>query len=423
MTEQHTPHTHGWEKSAIVTFIAIGLLFLSSILATVLAPNMLDPSWTDSSSHYQVQMYEVSDPNVYIARALPGSANLDYVNHIKKDYTLLAFVETDNMRILAPSELERYVTKVGEQELKLTSRVLLLRKPAGSTAVEAEKLRKEVQQKWETSHPNWKEKDHPRMDYSIMELFDPHSDEAFSLARSEGFLEHFAASNFVLIDGPKQPYHHDPGVIYLENPEEFRIRRVSYGDLKGVKYDPNGEPIKDIAELTSPDIGFICRQKLITMGESIYAAEGCYYCHTDQSRTLIQDCVLNGSESFAAPPSSGNEYIYQDVTFPGTRRIGPDLARVGVKRPSRDWHKAHFWQPKTESPGTIMPSMRHFFDDDPRGQSVNQIGAPNYRFEAIFQYLMTKGTRITPPTQAWWLGKDPLQTTEIIEGRKRIGAS
>ncbi len=33
------------------------------------------------------------------------------------------------------------------------------------------------------------------------------------------------------------------------------------------------------------------------------------------------------------------------------------------------------------------------------------------------QYLMTKGTRITPPTQAWWLGKDPIKTKEIIEGR------
>lgn len=65
-----------------------------------------------------------------------------------------------------------------------------------------------------------------------------------------------------------------------------------------------------------------------------------------------------------------------------------------------------------------MPSFRHFFDDDPRGQAKTQIGIPNYRFEAIFQYMMTKGTRIMPPTKGWWLGKDPLQTTEIIEGKK-----
>lgn len=65
-----------------------------------------------------------------------------------------------------------------------------------------------------------------------------------------------------------------------------------------------------------------------------------------------------------------------------------------------------------------MPSFRHFFDNDPRGTAGNPHGIPNYQFEAIFQYLMTKGTRITPPTEAWWLGKDPVKTLEIIEGKK-----
>lgn len=423
MTEQHKPHVERWEKSAVITIVGIGLLFLSSILATVLAPNMIDPSWVQPSSHFQVQMYEVSDPNVYIARAIPGESHLDYVHHIKEDFNLLAFVESDNLRIMAPPNLEKYVTRLGSKQLRLTSQIILLRKPTGDAVIEAEKMRKGLQEQWEKAHPDWKAKDHPRIDYTILELFEPNTKEAFILAHSEGFLEAYADSKFTLLDGPKQPYQNDPGVIYIENPEEYRVRRISFGSLKGVRYDPNGQQIKDLAELTSPEVGFISRKQLISMGERIYAAEGCYYCHTDQSRTLIQDCVLNGSESFAAPPSSGNEYIYQAVTFPGTRRIGPDLARVGVKRPSRDWHKSHFWQPRTESPGSIMPSFRHFFDDDPRGQGIAQVGIPNYRFEAMFQYLMTKGTRITAPTQAWWLGEDPLQTTEIIEGRKKAKAA
>jgi cytochrome c oxidase cbb3-type subunit 2 len=130
--------------------------------------------------------------------------------------------------------------------------------------------------------------------------------------------------------------------------------------------------------------------------------------------------VLNGSAEYPAPPSSANEYIYQKITFPGTKRNGPDLSRVGVKRPGRDWHKGHFWSPKTASLGSIMPSFKHFFDNDPRGTSSAQIGIPNYKFESVYQYLMTKGTRITPPTEAWWLGKDPIDTKAIIEGRKRI---
>ena len=165
-------------------------------------------------------------------------------------------------------------------------------------------------------------------------------------------------------------------------------------------------------------MGFYSRKELIYLGEHIYAIEGCWYCHTDQTRTLIQDVVLNGSDSYPAPPSSANEYIYQKITFAGTRRIGPDISRVGVKRPSRDWHKSHFWAPKTASVGSIMPAFQHFFDNDPRGTSNTAMGIPNYRFEAIYQYLMTKGTRITPPTEAWWLGKDPIQTKLIIEGQK-----
>ena len=107
--------------------------------------------------------------------------------------------------------------------------------------------------------------------------------------------------------------------------------------------------------------------------------------------------------------------VYNTITMTGTRRIGPDLSRVGVKRPSRDWHKAHFWSPATKSAGSIMPPFTHFFDDDPRGTPKNPFGVPNWRFEAVFQYLMTKGTRITSPDKGWWKGKDPINTLNILE--------
>ena len=210
-------------------------------------------------------------------------------------------------------------------------------------------------------------------------------------------------------------------MIYVENPKEYRVTYFKFGDEEGWKYDPqNGKPVKNLEELKSHPLGFRSRQELIQLGEQLYAAEGCFYCHTDQTRTLVQDGVLNGSESYPAPPSSANEYIYQRITFPGTRRIGPDISRVGVKRPSRDWHQSHFWQPKTVSKGSIMPAFQHFFDFDPRGTGTRISSIPNYKFEGIFQYLMTKGTRITSPTEAWWLGKDPVQTKKIIEGRKTL---
>jgi cytochrome c oxidase cbb3-type subunit 2 len=417
------------EKSALWTFIWIVVLFSFSVAIILIAPRHLDPSWTQSTSPYQVQMYEVSDPNLYISSGSVGDYDLQYVYHLINDFTLLAFIETDRVRIIAPSELEKYVTRHGESPLKLTSRLLLLRKPEQSqeksvfNAVDAEnQLRQELLAKWEKDHSDWKEKKLFKPVFEILELYDPQVAEAFSVAPPGFILENWIDENYVILDESiKKLWHQDPGVIYVNNPREYRISLFTFADEKHWRYDPDGHKIKDLEELKGHVLGFRSRKELIELGEDVYKAEGCWYCHTDQTRTLVQDVVLNGSDEYPAPPSAPNEYIYQRVTFPGTRRIGPDLSRTGVKRPSRDWHKGHFWSPKTASVGSIMPSFKHFFDDDPRGTSrAGGIGIPNYRFEAIFQYLMTKGTRITPPNQAWWIGKDPIQTIDIIEGRKKL---
>lgn len=416
---------HHLNKSAILTVLGIILLFSTAIAVTLLAPRFVDPTWTTPSSSYQVQMYEISDPNFYISTEASGSNTLQAVYHLKANYSLLAFHESDTLRIVAPENLQNYVTRHGEDNLKLTSELLLLRKPQkrdSFDAIEAsEKISSELQRAWENENPNWKEQKLVKPGFAVLELFAPEGQEAFAIAPAEGSIENWVDENFkILDDSPKQPYHRDAGVIYINNPIEYRISRFTFNDREKWRYDPNGEQIHSLEEFKTNSIGFRSRAELISLGEHIYATEGCWYCHTDQTRTLVQDVVLNGSDSYPAPPSSASEYIYQKITFPGTRRIGPDISRVGIKKPSRDWHKGHFWSPKTASQGSIMPAFRHFFDDDPRGTSKNIAGIPNYKFEAIYQYLMTKGTRITAPTQAWWLGKDPVHTKEIIEGQRRL---
>lgn len=425
MTDQPQPQPHGpfvfkLERSAVWTIIGIILLFSTSIITILIAPRYVDSTWTSPSSEYQVQMYEIEDPNVYISNATSGGSDLQYVHHLKQDFTLLAFKEDANLRLIAPRELETYITRQGDQELKLTSRLLMLRDPQGEMKKQAEQRQEELQRQWEQEHPNWKEKGLDRITYQILELYDPGVKEAFSVNPAGGILQNWIDDSYRLLDDPKHPYHQNKGVVYVLNPREYRIASARFGDRQGWRYDPNGEPVQSLEQLKGPGLGFWSRKDLISFGEHIYAIEGCWYCHTDQTRTLVQDTVLNGSDSYPAPPSSANEYIYQRITFPGTRRIGPDLSRVGVKRPSRDWHKAHFWAPKTASAGSLMPAFQYFFDNDPRGTARNAMGVPNYHFEAIYQYLMTKGTRITPPTQAWWLGKDPIQTKEIIEGRRQL---
>lgn len=411
---------HKVEKSAFLSIVGIIFLFSFAVILIMFLPMFIDKSWVSPSSPYQVQMYEVEDPNVYISSASPSGmgGELQQVHHLKKDFTLLAFQENEGQRFVTTSELEKYITRYSDSKLKLTSRILLLRIPQGEMKKKSEERLKGLNQEWEEKNPDWQKQDLVKTAYHILELFDPGKAEIFAYNPSHGILQNWVDNDFEIIDGEfKQPYHQDYGVVYVLNPREYLVKAIHFGDQTFVQYDPDGTPISSIDQLMKLGMGFRSRKELITLGEHIYAIEGCWYCHTDQTRTLVQDVVLNGSDSYPAPPSSPNEYIYQKITFPGTRRIGPDISRTGVKRPSRDWHKAHFWAPKTASAGSIMPSFQHFFDNDPRGTSKS-IGIPNYRFEAIYQYLITKGTRITPPTQAWWTGKDPIKTIDIIEGRK-----
>ncbi len=407
------------EWSALVSVISIILLFSGSIIVTVIAPNYVEREWIEPSSPYQVQMYEVSDPNFYISSGSQGANDLQFVYHLKNDYTLLAFQDSATVKVLAPPELEKYVTRQNDPHLKLTSRLLMLRKPADKE--KAQTMVKDLQNKWEQAHPNWKEKKLTPINYIIMEIYDPKVEEAFAVGQTDGILDNWIDKDkYELLEGPKQKYHTMHGVIYVSNPTLYRYKVKKYDGLASWFYDPDGQEIKSYQELTSPPLAFISRKDLIREGEDVYRIEGCWYCHTDQTRTLIQDVVLNGAPNFPAPPSSPNEYIYQHITFPGTKRNRPDLSRVAIKRPSRDWHRAHFWAPRTQSAGSIMPSFRHFFDAHPRETNPAVPGVPNRQFEGIYQYLMTKGTRITPPTQAWWLGLDPVQTIDIIEGRKTV---
>lgn len=398
---------HRLEWSAIGTIIGVILLFSSAIAVTLIAPQYIDPSWRQASSTYQVQMYEVSDPNVYVSTSNPLGWGLEYVYHLKKGMTLLCFQESPLVRILAPNELEQYVTRHDAEKQILTTRILLLR-----SAENQEAHQEELKKQWKKDHPEAGIPPH----FEVFELYDPYKEEAFAVTGTDGIVENWVEDNFTILDSPP-PYYTQKGVIYVNNPKEYRISEVNYLGARYWLYDENGEPIKGLKELKEGKLRFLSRATLIKMGEDIYRTEGCWYCHTDQTRTLVQDTVLNGSAEYPAPPSSANEYVYQTVTFPGTRRIGPDLSRVGIKRPHRDWHLSHFKSPSSESKGSIMPAFGHFFDDDPSGTFASPYSVPNHKFEAIFQYLMTKGTRITPPNQAWWLGLDPIQTLDIIEGR------
>jgi len=92
-------------------------------------------------------------------------------------------------------------------------------------------------------------------------------------------------------------------------------------------------------------------------GRNIYIREGCYLCHSQQIRALRDEVERYGHYSLAA--ESMYDYPFQW----GSKRIGPDLARVGGKY-SNDWHYAHLRNPQSVVPESLMPRYA-FLEETP----------------------------------------------------------
>ncbi|MBL8643466.1 MAG: cytochrome-c oxidase, cbb3-type subunit II, partial [Rhodospirillaceae bacterium] len=84
------------------------------------------------------------------------------------------------------------------------------------------------------------------------------------------------------------------------------------------------------------------------VGRNIYIREGCYTCHSQMIRALRDEVERYGHYSLAA------ESMYDHPFQWGSKRNGPDLARVGGKY-SDEWHRDHMRDPRSVVPESIMP--------------------------------------------------------------------
>lgn len=84
-------------------------------------------------------------------------------------------------------------------------------------------------------------------------------------------------------------------------------------------------------------------------GRNIYIREGCYLCHSQMIRPIRDEVERYGHFSLAA------ESMYDHPFQWGSKRTGPDLARVGGKY-SDEWHRAHLTAPRSVVPSSIMPA-------------------------------------------------------------------
>jgi len=137
-------------------------------------------------------------------------------------------------------------------------------------------------------------------------------------------------------------------------------------------------------------------------GRDVYIREGCNNCHTQTVRPLVADVLRYGDYS------KSGEFVYDQPHLWGSRRTGPDLARLGGKYPDA-WHYQHMDSPKTMIPGSNMPAYAFLNDNllDPAyiKKSMDVLGFPytagdidalngKTDMDAMVAYLQKLGTGV-----------------------------
>lgn len=107
-------------------------------------------------------------------------------------------------------------------------------------------------------------------------------------------------------------------------------------------------PLMSQASVVEPVAGLEPRNPLELAGQNLYVAEGCYNCHSQQVRPFVDETLRYGHYSVAG------ESVYDRPFQWGSKRTGPDLARVGG-RYSNEWHEIHLMDPRSVVPTSNMP--------------------------------------------------------------------
>ena len=160
---------------------------------------------------------------------------------------------------------------------------------------------------------------------------------------------------------------------------------------------------------TQPVPGLKPYTALQVAGRDIYVREGCYNCHSQMIRPFRAETLRYGHYSVAG------EFVYDHPFQWGSKRTGPDLARVGGKY-SDEWHRLHLNNPRDLVPESNMPAYPWLAknlvepaDLAPRMRALRTLGAPysdaeiagaaeavkgRTELEAVIAYLQVLGTAV-----------------------------
>ena len=184
----------------------------------------------------------------------------------------------------------------------------------------------------------------------------------------------------------------------------FMILAVSIGGLTQIVplffQDVVNEPVESMKPYTA----------LQLEGRDIYIKEGCVGCHSQMIRPFRAETERYGHYSVAG------ESVYDHPFLWGSKRTGPDLARVGG-RYSDDWHRAHLYNPRNVVPESKMPSYPWLVENTLDGRDIAKkmkalrtLGVPytdediasakdavkgKTEMDAMVAYLQVLGTALT----------------------------
>jgi len=157
------------------------------------------------------------------------------------------------------------------------------------------------------------------------------------------------------------------------------------------------------------------------MGRDIYIREGCYACHSQMIRPLRDEVERYGHYSLAA------ESMYDRPFQWGSKRTGPDLARVGGKY-SDEWHRDHMRDPQSVVPGSVMPRYG-FLENTPleveviegRLRALRRLGTP-YTDEMIENAQSDIAAQVDPFSPAYdaFMERYPGAPVRNFDGNARM---
>lgn len=156
-------------------------------------------------------------------------------------------------------------------------------------------------------------------------------------------------------------------------------------------------------------------------GRDVYIREGCYLCHSQMVRTLKDEVERYGHYSLAA------ESMYDHPFQWGSKRTGPDLARVGGKY-SDQWHVEHLNNPRSVVPESIMPSYSWLGKTpldlsmmEPRIKTLSKIGVP-YSDDMIANVQADMKAQVSPDSKETkaLLARYPKAKVANFDGKEEV---